>query len=177
MATATMQPFDPSSRRKSFGIFSRQTNPKPAVQYSQKLITKQRPASYQHGVGPGNLIHAQTFIERKSPPMASPIDVDRPLPPHPKVSTRPVSLSATPRSYEPSSPGTSTVSTSTAASSLFDESDMGSKNPRTGVVIHAGEVTSTGLLKTLRRREYLVLTEAHLLRFRSHAKAAEAFPQ
>lgn len=176
MATATIQPFDPSSRRKSFGIFSRQNTPKPAVQYSTKVITKQRPVSYQGGmVGPGTIIRAQTLVEGK---VSSPIDLDRPLPPQPKITTRPISLSATPKSYEPSSPGTSTLSTSTAASSIFEEPELFAKNPRTSVIIFAGEVVSANtLLRRLSKREYLVLTETHLLRFRSQAKAIEAFPQ
>ncbi|KAF3935594.1 hypothetical protein ABW19_dt0204011 [Dactylella cylindrospora] len=174
--TATMQPLalDPASRRKSFGIFSRQPNPKPAIQYTAKVISKQRPVSYQGGtVGPGTIIRAQTVIEGK---MSSPIDLNRPLPPRPKVSTRPVSLSATPKSYEPSSPGTSTVSTSTAAFSLFDEPEF--SKTRTSMIIFAGEVVSANtFMRRLSKREYLVLTETHLLRFRSQAKAIEVFPQ
>ncbi|KAK6349714.1 hypothetical protein TWF696_005993 [Orbilia brochopaga] len=183
--TATMQPFDPAYKRKSFGIFSRPSpNPsKPAPQYTTKLITKQRPVSYQSGVvGTGTIIRARTFADDLK--ALSPIDVDRPLPPtpKPKVSTRPVSLSATPRSYEPSSPGTSTMSTSTAASSLYEEPDLllNPKYPsRTSVIIFAGEVlsASTFIRRLSSRREFLVLTDTHLLRFRSLAKAAEVFPQ
>ncbi|EPS41215.1 hypothetical protein H072_4904 [Dactylellina haptotyla CBS 200.50] len=177
MATATMQPFDLTLRRKSFGIFSKQTTPKPAIQYT-KLISKQRPLSYQSTVvGTGTIVRSHTCVEGKTK-ASSPIDFDRPLPPRPKVSTRPASLSATPRSYEPSSPGTSTVSTSTAASSLFDEPDALSKNPKTAMIIFAGEVVSANtFMRRLSKREYLVLTETHLLRFRSQSKAAEVFPQ
>ncbi|KAF3925538.1 hypothetical protein ABW21_db0201033 [Orbilia brochopaga] len=183
--TATMQPFDPASKRKSFGIFSRPSpNPsKSAVQYTTKLITKQRPVSYQSGVvGTGTIIRARTFADDLK--STSPIDMNRPLPPtpKPKVSTRPVSLAATPRSYEPSSPGTSTMSSSTAASSLYDEPDIVLKPkypPRTSVIIFAGEVVSasTFIRRLSSRREFLVLTDTHLLRFRSLAKAAEVFPQ
>ncbi|KAF3272935.1 hypothetical protein TWF970_009947 [Orbilia oligospora] len=178
MATATMQPFDHSSRRKSFAIFSsKPPNPKPAAQYTSKLITKQRPISYQSGaVGTGTIIRAQTFQEGKP---SAPIDLNRPLPPRPKVTTRPVSLAATPRSYEPSSPGTSTVSTSTAASSLFDEPDFLTKNARTSVIVFAGEVVSANnfMRRFSSKREYLVLTDTHLLRFRNQGKAVEVFPQ
>ncbi|KAJ6264784.1 hypothetical protein Dda_0936 [Drechslerella dactyloides] len=183
-ATATMQPFDPAYKRKSFGIFSRPSpnSSKPAAQYTTKLITKQRPISYQSGVvGTGTIIRAHTFADDFK--ATSPIDMNRALPPtpKPKVSTRPVSLSATPRSYEPSSPGTSTVSTSTAASSIFEEPDIlsNSKYPRGSMIIFAGEVlsASTFIRRLSSKREYLVLTDTHLLRFRSQAKATEVFPQ
>ncbi|EWC45100.1 hypothetical protein DRE_06239 [Drechslerella stenobrocha 248] len=179
MATATMQPFDPTSKRKSFGIFSRPPNSKPAAQLTAKLITKQRPISYQSGVvGTGTIIRAHTYTHEEKP--TPPIDMSRPLPPipKPKVSTRPISLSATPRSYEPSSPGTSTVSTSTAASSLFDDAEFATNNPRTSMIVFAGEVVSANtFMRRLSKREYLVLTDTHLLRFRSQAKAIEVFPQ
>jgi hypothetical protein len=43
------------------------------------------------------------------------------------------------------------------------------------VILRHGEVHSTsGLFK--KRKEYLVLTDLHLMRFKSQAKAAEAFP-
>ena len=41
-------------------------------------------------------------------------------------------------------------------------------------VLHHGEVqTSSSMFR--KKKEYLVLTETHLLRFKSHAKAAESF--
>ena len=42
-------------------------------------------------------------------------------------------------------------------------------------VLHFGEVQSTGGVFR-KRNQYLVLTETHLIRFRNHAKAVDAFP-
>lgn len=178
MATTTVRPFEPAPRRKSFGLFNRSASgtPKPAVQYT-KLVSKQRPVSFAAGgkVETGTIIRAQTLVEGKT---YSTIDLDRPLPPRPTVTTRPLSGSAPSKYVEPSSPGTSTMSTSTAASSIDDEKYGVIAIARPAqVILHAGEVVSTGgLLRSLRRREYLVLTETQLLRFRSQTKAAEIFP-
>ncbi|RQM06858.1 hypothetical protein DH86_00004374, partial [Scytalidium sp. 3C] len=45
----------------------------------------------------------------------------------------------------------------------------------TKAVLHHGEVqTTSGMFR--KKKEYLVLTDTHLIRFKSHAKAADAFP-
>lgn len=43
------------------------------------------------------------------------------------------------------------------------------------VVLHHGEVQTTGGMFR-KRKEYLVLTDTHLLRFKSYARAAEVYP-
>jgi hypothetical protein len=63
--------------------------------------------------------------------------------------------------------------TSTRASTGFGEY-LG-EDVRDRQVLQYGEVqTSSSMFR--KKREYLVLTEKHLIRFKTHAKAAEAFP-
>jgi hypothetical protein len=63
--------------------------------------------------------------------------------------------------------------TSTRTSTGFGEYMW--EHGRDGQVLQHGEVqTSSSMFR--KKREYLVLTENHLIRFKNHAKAAEAFP-
>jgi hypothetical protein len=49
------------------------------------------------------------------------------------------------------------------------------EDTRVGQVLHYGEVqTSSSMFR--KKKEYLVLTEKHLIRYKSQSKAAEAFP-
>ena len=47
--------------------------------------------------------------------------------------------------------------------------------PHGGVVLHHGETQATGGLFR-KRKEYLVLTDSHLLRFKSYSRAVDMFP-
>ncbi|KAL9090141.1 MAG: hypothetical protein Q9165_005421 [Trypethelium subeluteriae] len=64
---------------------------------------------------------------------------------------------------------TTTSNSSHSPSSTWDGQDEQEKN-----VLHHGEVqTSSGMFR--KKREYLVITDAHIMRFKSQAKAAESF--
>jgi hypothetical protein len=63
--------------------------------------------------------------------------------------------------------------TSTRTSAGFGE--YLSEDTRHGPVLHYGEVqTSSSMFR--KKREFLVLTEKHLIRYKTQSKAAEAFP-
>ncbi len=59
-------------------------------------------------------------------------------------------------------------------SSIAEEERPVSIAPGT-VVLHHGEVQATGGMFR-KRKEYLVLTDSHLMRFKSASRAADAFP-
>jgi len=63
----------------------------------------------------------------------------------------------------------------TSARTLSSHWPAGDDTLRNRQVLHHGEVqTSSSMFR--KKKEYLVLTETHLIRFKSHQKAAEAFP-
>ena len=64
--------------------------------------------------------------------------------------------------------------TSTTPSLDFSEASMDGINPARTVVLHGDVQTSAGMFR--KKREYLVLTETHILRYKSQAKAADNFP-
>src|SRR5271156_4242108 len=67
--------------------------------------------------------------------------------------------------------------TDSKASSFFEDDAANLKEMFTGPVLHFGEAQSTGSVFHVKKRtQYLVLTESHLIRFKSQAKAAEVFP-
>ncbi|KAL9076879.1 MAG: hypothetical protein Q9157_003514 [Trypethelium eluteriae] len=64
---------------------------------------------------------------------------------------------------------TTTSNSSHSPSSIWDGQDEQEKN-----VLHHGEVqTSSGMFR--KKKEYLVITDTHIMRFKSQAKAAESF--
>lgn len=67
----------------------------------------------------------------------------------------------------------SATSTSTAGSMSIGDATMETLMPDRTVVMHGEVQTSAGMFR--KKKEYLVLTEAMILRFKSQAKAAEVF--
>lgn len=62
------------------------------------------------------------------------------------------------------------------ASSLLEDGDMGMKGLLGDKVVQYGEVLAGGGNMFRKKTHFLVLTESHLIRFRSQAKAVEMFP-
>jgi hypothetical protein len=62
----------------------------------------------------------------------------------------------------------------TSVRSLSSNWTLGDDIPRNRLVLRHGEVQTSGSVFR-RKKEYLVLTERHLIRFKSQQKAAEAF--
>ena len=70
-------------------------------------------------------------------------------------------------------PGEPLSSSSSAPSSGIGDGSMDGLIPARTVVLHGEVQTSAGMFR--KKKEYLVLTETHIIRFKSQAKAAEAF--
>ncbi|KAI5803240.1 hypothetical protein EDC01DRAFT_628028 [Geopyxis carbonaria] len=87
-----------------------------------------------------------------------------------KTSTsRPRSMFGSLKPYEITSP-----MVESSASSSLESSYSGTAQPHDSVIVHSGEVvTGAGLLR--RKKEYFVLTNRELLRYKSEQKANEAF--
>lgn len=62
------------------------------------------------------------------------------------------------------------------ASSVHDDAEMNIKGPLGTNVLQYGECQAAGSNVFRKRSQFLVLTESHLIRFRSQAKAIEMFP-
>lgn len=62
---------------------------------------------------------------------------------------------------------------STSTASSFNPNDFDGMIPTRTVVLHGEVQTSAGMFR--KKKEYLVLTEAHILRYKSQTKAADAF--
>lgn len=87
---------------------------------------------------------------------------------------RPTSIFGSLRSMRSTEEEEQLTSPASKASSI-DEERLREPVPHGGVVLHHGEVQTTGGMFR-KRKEYLVLTDTHLLRFKSYSRAAEAFP-
>lgn len=122
-----------------------------------------------------NLSDASHYGELQVPD-GGPID-DVPKSPRPTLSRssakRPSSMFGSLRNYKLSADDDVPLSaTSTRTSTWFG--DFLGDEVRDRKVIHHGEVqTSSSMFR--KKKEYLVLTETHLLRFKSQTKAAESF--
>lgn len=65
------------------------------------------------------------------------------------------------------------AASTTAPSLAVSDGDMEGVTPAKTVVLHGEVQTSAGMFR--KKREYLVLTDTHILRFKSQAKAADTF--
>lgn len=170
-----------SARRKSFGFFTRPTilhDTDPASPWSSRDPTtlwssrdpaaKPRPKSAFFSSGAGGYQEYTTVVSSS-------------IAPRPRVLTknpaqRPRSMFGSLRSRDRDSTSSKRQPASSASSSIDStHSDvLYTINPNNKVVVHSGEAISTGGLLR-RRREYIVLTNAELLRYKSEQKASEAF--
>jgi hypothetical protein len=136
------------------------------------LLRKRRTASFMSNMS--NLSDASQSTEKQSLDTAS----EAPASPKPTLSRgslkRASSVFGSIRGYRlPTEDDEPLSATSTRASTGFGEY-LG-EDVRDRQVLQYGEVqTSSSMFR--KKREYLVLTEKHLIRFKTHAKAAEAFP-
>lgn len=88
---------------------------------------------------------------------------------------RPSSILGSFRSKRSTDEDEQLTSPTSKSSSIEDGDQAAASVPAGGVVLNHGEVSATGGMFR-RRKEYLVLTDRHLIRFKSQARAAEAFP-
>ena len=105
---------------------------------------------------------------------------DQKRPPSPKLRTGKLAKSARPSSFFGSLKLTQasedTLLRTTVSKDSWADDVKGTNAPAPGkVVLQNGEVQTTGGMFR-KRKEYLVLTDKQLLRFKSQSRAAEAFP-
>jgi hypothetical protein len=187
MAPLTRNNGGGSSRRKSISIFSRaslsgsftQTNgdggyddTDDAGQRDRKRLMK-RASIFSVGPGASPELHQDGSIS----------SMERSSSPRPRARTlqkgRPSSLfgslgrrSAT---YADEEDESDTLYSPTSESPGEGQLDLGSSTSSSTTVLHHGEVQTTiGMFR--KKKEYLVLTETHLIRFKSQSRASETFP-
>ncbi|KIX10597.1 uncharacterized protein Z518_01681 [Rhinocladiella mackenziei CBS 650.93] len=146
-------------RRKSLSIFRQKANPSPSIQIPDSPLGK-RPNDIQ---------------------TPSPVDSEQPSP-----KTRPRTLQKANRTSVFGSlrslhsldeeEKTALTRSDSKASSLHDEAEMNAKGLFGCKVLQYGEVQAAGANVFRKRTHFMVLTESHLIRFRSQAKAVEMFP-
>lgn len=90
-------------------------------------------------------------------------------------SGRPKSLFGSLRSLRSTDDDDRLTTPTSKASSVYDEDRGADPIPLGGAVLCHGEAQRTGMMFR-KKRDYLVLTERHLIRFKSHSRALEAFP-
>jgi hypothetical protein len=153
-----------SARRKSFAFFSRPTiltESETAHWAAKDDSTPMKPRPKSLFGGSNGFTEVSTIVSSRKILTKDPYQ-------------RPRSVFGALKSREPNSP---TVASS-ASSSLEEYSSTSEYHhavlPVSAVVMHAGEVvTGSGLLR--RKKEYMVLTNQELLKYKSEAKAFEAF--
>jgi len=165
-----MPPSANTGRRKSFAFFSRPTLLTESETTSwttsdDSIPTKSRPKSL---FGGGNGFTEVSTIASGTPPARKVLT---------KSSQRPKSVFGSLKGREPE-PTSPTVTNISSASSSLEDSSISDVHwtvlPLNTVVIHAGEVvTGGGLLR--KKKEYMVLTNRELLKYKTEAKANEAF--
>ncbi|KAI9677655.1 MAG: hypothetical protein M1817_006610 [Caeruleum heppii] len=164
-----------NGRRRSSAFFPRSTSTSLAPSNADRsgesvLKKKRRPAS---SLGPLTSINPAPSSPSEKPEFPdSPKTRQKTLL---KGSARPTSLFGSLRMYhsveeeekQPALP-------KSKASSLDDVDDNEKHYPAGRTVLHHGEVQTTGGMFR-KRKEYLVLTDTHLLRFKNQSRASEAF--
>lgn len=167
------------SRDKRRSIFGRSSLTAPTSIQSAKddsqpssLLRKRRTASFM-----SNLSDVSQHTEGQS--LTGDTTPEAPASPRPNLSRgslrRASSVFGSIRGYRlPTEDDEPLSATSTRVSTGFGEY-LG-EEVRDRQVLQHGEVqTSSSMFR--RKKEYLVLTEKHLIRFKTHTKAAEAFPR
>lgn len=130
------------------------------------MLRKRRTASFMSNLSDVHSLDGTTIAE--TPPPASP---------RPTLSRgslkRASSVFGSIRGYRLQDEDEPLSATSTRTSTGFGE--YLSEDTRHGQVLHYGEVqTSSSMFR--KKKEFLVLTEKHLIRYKTQAKAIEAFP-
>lgn len=162
-----------SARRKSFGFFNRPTilpDIDPTSAWSSRDVTtiKPRPKSAFFSSGVGG------YQEYTAVVSSNIISRPRVLMKNPGQRPRSMFGSLRGRDRDFPSPG---LQTESSASSSIDSSQSDHFHiisPSSKVVVHSGEVVSTGGLLR-RKKEFMILTNEELLRYKSEQKANEAF--
>jgi Ran GTPase-activating protein (RanGAP) involved in mRNA processing and transport len=90
--------------------------------------------------------------------------------------TRPTSIFGSLRSYHSLGEEEETLTKTTSNPASIEELPSPTLDLRNTSLLHHGEVQTAGSMFR-KRVQYLVLTEHHLIRFKSQAKASEAFPE
>lgn len=164
-----------SARRKSFGFFTRPTilpEIEPASTWSSRdHVIKQRPKSAFFSNGAGDYQEYTTVVSSNVGTHARPRVLTK------SPAQRPKSMfgSLRPRDRDPGSPVIGMHFESSGSSSIdSSQSDNVPISPSNKFVVYSGEVISTGGLLR-RKKEFMVLTNEELLRYKSEHKASEAF--
>jgi hypothetical protein len=140
------------------------------------LLRKRRAASFMSNISSVSDISSQ-YGEKQSIDGTTLFDTSTPATPRSTVPRnslkRASSVFGSIRNYRLQDDDEPLSATSTRTSYGFGEY-LG-EDTRVGQVLHYGEVqTSSSMFR--KKKEYLVLTEKHLIRYKSQSKAAEAFP-
>lgn len=150
---------DTSFRRKSFGFFTKPTITAEALNRQnsnlEDRIGKSRPKSFFGGSGGG------VFSQEVTATVSTDGSKSR------------ISVRARPKSMFGSLKGKEQVESSNTSSSGSIEITQTTVTDISHVIVHCGEAMSTGGLLR-RKKEYFVLTDSELLRFKSYVKAVEA---
>lgn len=158
--STTPSPTDVSIRRRSFGFFGRSSASAESLQSTNEdgLVMKSRPKSFFGGS------NNNYFVQEFTAPI-SPGGTFRSKPHTSKTSTRPKSMFGSFKARDNSLD--SSKSSSTTSTENSNPADISKR------ILYAGEALSSGGLLR-RKKEYFVLTDSELLRFKSHQKAVEA---
>ncbi|KAI9847833.1 MAG: hypothetical protein M1837_001726 [Sclerophora amabilis] len=158
-------------KRRSMGFFPRSSiGPLTTILDGgpdDKVLNKKRPASFRVPNSP------------PSPDSRSPKDHEQPGSPkiRPRTllkNTRPTSIFGSLRSIPAPEDGDE-ISSAVSEEPLLEGDRSNEPFVASAVVLYHGEVqTSGGVFR--KRKDYLVLTEKHLVRFKSQTRAVEAFP-
>ena len=158
-------------RRKSLGFFPRPSLS--ALTPIDSLATEE--------LGPSKKKRPTSFL-RFTSRSSSPAPEDRDLGPSTSVkpktlmkSGRPSSIFGSLRSLHSSTEDDESLQSPVATEGSVEEEKGDGPYASNRVVLHHGEVQTTGGMFR-KRKEYLVLTDKHLLRFKSQSKASEIFP-
>jgi hypothetical protein len=139
------------------------------------LLRKRRAASFMSNIS--SISDTPQYGEKQSIDGTTLFDTSTPATPRSAVPRnslkRASSVFGSIRNYRLQDDDEPLSATSTRTSYGFGEY-LG-EDTRVGQVLHYGEVqTSSSMFR--KKKEYLVLTEKHLIRYKSQSKAAEAFP-
>ena len=159
-------------RRRSgfFGLSALQPmTPIRAENASSSVLQKSRRSSFFHPAGVDGSPSAALEDDEngESPRTTRPRTLTR--------SGRPKSLFGSLRSLRSTDDDDRLTTPTSKASSVYDEDRAADPIPLGGVVLCHGEAQRTGMMFR-KKRDYLVLTDRHLIRFKSHSRALEAFP-
>ncbi|KAF2639034.1 leucine rich repeat protein-like protein [Massarina eburnea CBS 473.64] len=147
------------------------------------ILRKRRAASFMSTLSSASSIYERDVADNGPPAVntgANLLSPASPRPPGSRNSSHRVSAAfGSFKAYRPpdelGAPLSATSTLSRTPSNNWAFADDAPDTLRNRPVLHHGEVqTSSSMFR--KKKEYMVLTETHLLRFKTHHKAAEAFP-